>query len=104
MVEAKMIRESEWEGERESVYISKSYHLQRVFLKYFQLFFSIISKFHRVRETVGKCARNIWNYYNLRDVNFSVQYDVPICWLNTVKHSEYRCFFTTPLNPYKQSP
>jgi len=45
------------ERKRESVCISKSYHLQRVFLKYFQLFFSIISKFYPMRETMEKCAR-----------------------------------------------
>lgn len=59
MVETKIFRENERvrERKRESVCISKSSYLQRVFLKYFQLFFSIISKFHLMRETVGKCAR-----------------------------------------------
>lgn len=56
-----MIRENERmrerKEERKCVCISKSYHLQRVFLKYFQLFFSIILKFHPMREMVEKCAR-----------------------------------------------
>lgn len=60
MIETKVIRERKRESERERESISKSYHLQRVFLKYFQLFFSIISEFHPV-EKVGMCARTYEN-------------------------------------------
>lgn len=47
-------------------WISKNYHLQRVFLKYFQLFFSIISGVHL------NSGIYIWKRHNLRKIIFSI--------------------------------